>query len=70
MDRSRGIGSERDIEQYMDVDRFVSVSHTFGHRVHTPQVGDMIGHMYGNRTGGGSRRFDHRRPGPESIGCS
>lgn len=70
MDRSRDIGSERDIEQYMDVDRFVSVSHKFGHMVRILQVDGMIDHMYGNRMGGGCRRFVHRILDLGNIGCS
>ena len=70
MGHSPGIGSERDIEQYMDVDRFVSVFHTSAHTVHIPQVDDMIDHMCGNRMGGGSRRSDHRILCLGNIGCS
>lgn len=70
MGHSRDIGSEHDIELYMDVDRFVLVSHTFGHMVHIPQVGGMIDHMCENRMGGGSRKFVHRKLGLGNIGCS
>jgi hypothetical protein len=69
MDRSLDIESERDIEQYMDVDRFVLVYRTSERMVRILQVDDMIDHMYGNRMVGGFRRSDHRRLDLGNIGC-
>jgi hypothetical protein len=70
MGRFRGIGRERDIELYMDVDRFVWVCCIPEYRVRIPQVDDMIYRMYGIHRAGVYRIFDHMKLGLGNIGHS
>ena len=63
MDPFRDIWPERGIAKYMDVGRFVSVSHILENKVRTPQVDDMICHTCGIHMGGGYRIVGRTRLG-------
>lgn len=70
MGRFQGIGQERDIELYMDVDRFVWVCCKPEYRVRIPQVDGMIYRTCGIHRARGYRKFDHMKLGLGNIGRS